>query len=138
MTTSEKVSYLKGLTDGLALDLQTNEGKMFAAVIDALEAVARDIKALEENDLYLGEEIDALSDDLADVEEILFDDEDEDEDDDCCGCSDDAGPSELYEITCPTCGEVIAVDKDVFDLGETECPNCGEDLEFDTDDAEDE
>ena len=133
MTTSEKVSYLKGLADGLAVDSQTNEGKMFAAVIDALEAVARDIKALEENDLYLGEEIDALSDDLADVEDVIFDDEDEDEDGDCCRCCEDGDLSELYEITCPTCGEVITVDRDIFDLGETECPNCGEELEFDPD-----
>ncbi|MCL1829176.1 MAG: hypothetical protein FWG32_06740 [Oscillospiraceae bacterium] len=130
MTTSEKTAYLKGLADGLAIDPATNEGKMFAAVIDAFEAVARDIKALEENDLDLSEEIDSLSDDLADIEDIVYGDKD----DDCCASCRDGGEfPEIYEVRCPKCGIVMTIDKETLDSGETECANCGEELELDFD-----
>ena len=91
MTTSEKVAYLKGLADGLGLDKENKQDKLLSAIIDVLEAVALDIEELEENALDLGDEIDAISDDLAAVEAIVYD-EDEcccgDYDDDCC-CGDD-------------------------------------------------
>ena len=82
MTISEKVAYLKGLAEGLDLDTEkSKEGKLISVMIGILEEVAMSIEDLEENDLDLGEEIDVLSDDLADVEEIVFgDDFDEDED----------------------------------------------------------
>ncbi|MEG2382621.1 MAG: hypothetical protein RSB39_03465 [Oscillospiraceae bacterium] len=89
MTTSEKVAYLKGLAEGLGLGNETREDKLFAAIIDVLDVIAHDIEDIEENALDLGEEIDAISDDLSVVEGILMDDDDEcccchDDDDDCC------------------------------------------------------
>ena len=83
MTTSEKVAYLKGLAEGLGLAKDSKEDKLFSAIIDVLETVAEDLEALEENALDLGDEIDAISDDLAAVEDIIY--ENEDEDDCCCG-----------------------------------------------------
>ena len=81
MTISEKVAYLKGLAEGLDLDTQkSKEGKLISVMIGILEEVALSIEDLDENALALGEEIDALSDDLADVESIVYD-EDEDETD---------------------------------------------------------
>lgn len=82
MNTSEKVAYLKGLAEGLGLGKETKEEKLIAAIIDTLESIALDIEDLEEADFDLGEELDAISDDLAKVEEILYDD-------DCCGFDDD-------------------------------------------------
>ena len=84
MTTSEKVSYLKGLAEGLGLDKDSKQDKLLAAIIDVLAAVAEDLENLEENAFDLGEEIDAISDDLAAVEEIVYDDYDEYDDDECC------------------------------------------------------
>lgn len=74
------------------------------------------VEDLEENALNLGEEIDVLSDDLADVEEVVFDDEDEDEED-----YDD----DWFEVECPTCGADIVVDDEALADGEVECPSCG-------------
>ena len=37
MEISEKVAYLKGLAEGLALDTDTKEGKLIAAIIDVLD-----------------------------------------------------------------------------------------------------
>ena len=133
MNTSEKVAYVKGLAEGLGYDNTSKEGKILAAILDILEDVAHDIEDLEENAWNLGEAIDQVSDDLADIEEAVYD-EDEDDDDDecggCCGCCDDEEPV-FYEVTCPACGNTITIDEDVLDLGSIECPNCGEELEFD-------
>ena len=143
MTTSEKVAYLKGLAEGLGLDKETKEGKLFSVVIDVLGDIAADLEDLEENALDLGEEIDALSDDLAEVEDIVYeccDEEDEEEDcdeDDCCCGHDHDEDAVFYEVTCPACNNTITVDEDVLDLGSISCPNCGETLEFDLDEIED-
>lgn len=140
MTTSEKVAYLKGLAEGLAIDADSKEGKLFNAIIDVLADVAADLEDIEENALDLAEEIDAISEDLSDVEEIVFDEDDDEcdccDDDDCCCCGDE--DPEFFEITCPACENTITVDEDVLDLGKIQCPNCGEMLEFDFDSIEDE
>ena len=138
MNTSEKVAYVKGLAEGLGYDNTSKEGKILAAILDILEDVAHDIEDLEENAWDLGEAIDQVRDDLADIEEVVYDedyDEDDEDDDDecdcCCGCGDADGEPVFYEVTCPACGNTITIDEDVLDLGEIECPNCGETLEFD-------
>lgn len=132
MTISEKVAYLKGLAEGLDLDTQkSKEGKLISVMIGILEEVALSIEDLDENALALGEEIDALSDDLADVESIVYDeDEDEDEDED------------FFEVECPNCEEPLVIDEDALEEGVVVCPNCETkfalDLTDDTVEAEDE
>ena len=80
MTISEKVAYLKGLAEGLNIDTEkSKEGKLISVMIGILEEVGLSIEDLEENALALGEEIDTISDDLADVESVVYG-EDEDED----------------------------------------------------------
>ena len=117
MTISEKVAYLKGLAEGLDLDTtKSKEGKLISVMIGILEELAMSVEDLEENALNLGEEIDVLSDDLADVEEVVFDeDESEDEDYD----------DDWFEVECPNCGADIVVDEDALSEGEVECPDCG-------------
>lgn len=149
MTTSEKVAYLKGLAEGLGIDRETKEGRVLGAIMDILEDMAHDIEDLEENAWELGEAIDQVSDDLADIEDIVYDvddDDDDDDDEDCCGCCCDGDEDEeptFYEVTCPACENTITIDEDVLALGSIECPNCGETLEFEgvepiEDDEEDE
>lgn len=149
MTTSEKVAYLKGLAEGLGIDKETKEGRVLGAIMDILEDMAHDIEDLEENAWELGEAIDQVSDDLADIEDIVYDVDDDDDDDDhedCCGCCCDGDEDEeptFYEVTCPACENTITIDEDVLALGSIECPNCGETLEFESvepieDDEEDE
>ena len=118
MTISEKVAYLKGLAEGLNLDTEkSKEGKLISVMIGILEELAMSVEDLEENALNLGEEIDVLSDDLADVEEVVFD---EDEDNDTEDYDDD-----WFEVECPTCGADILVDDASLADGEVECPSCG-------------
>ena len=117
MTITEKVAYLKGLADGLAIDTEkSKEGKLISVMIDILEEMGMSIEDLEENATALGEELDAVSDDLADVEEAVFGDEDED--DECC-CDED---EDFFE--CPNCEQPLVIDEDVLEAGVIECPNC--------------
>ena len=141
MSVIEKVAYLKGLADGLNLESDTKEGKLFSAIIDALEEIAEEIEELNDNALDIGDELDALSDDLAEVEDIVygefdeddFDDEDEEEDEDDYDFDD-----EDFEdsVVCPACNNELLLDESVLELGQIECPNCGEMLEFEFDDDE--
>ena len=126
MEISQKVAYLKGLAEGLALDTETKEGKLIAAIIDVLDEMSIRFEDIDDNLVELEDGLDAVSDDLSEVEEALYemDEDDEELDDD----------AEYFETTCPVCQEEIVFDEDTLDSGEIRCPNCGEKLEFDLSD----
>ena len=127
----EKVAYLKGLAEGLALDTETKEGKLIAAIIDVLDDMCEELAEVQEELYDMEEGLDAVSDDLSEVEEVLYellDDEDEDDEDE------DDDDTEWFETTCPVCEEEILFDEDELEAGEIICPNCGEKLEFDLSD----
>ena len=131
MEITEKVAYLKGLAEGMELDAGKKEGKLLLAIIDVLEDIALELSDMEDAQEELGEGLDAVSDDLEDVEDLLYGD-DEDEDDEPEYEMDDLGEDEdCYATTCPTCEETIYFDESVLEDGEVVCPNCGEKLEFD-------
>ena len=48
MEISEKVAYLKGLAEGLALDTESKEGKLIAAIIDVLDDMSGKFEDLED------------------------------------------------------------------------------------------
>ncbi len=128
MTISEKVAYLKGLAEGLNIDTEkSKEGKLISVMIGILEEIGMSIEDLEENAEALGEEIDAISDDLSDVEKAVFDDEDED--DECC-CDDD----DFFEVDCPNCGETLMIDESVLEEGVIQCPGCKQKFALDLSD----
>ena len=120
MTITEKVAYLKGLADGLAIDTEkSKEGKLIAAIIDILEDMGMSLEDLEESTTALGEELDAVSDDLSDMEEVIFGGEDEDKG--CCCGEDD---EDFFEVECPECHKPLMIDQDVLEAGVIECPSC--------------
>lgn len=131
MTISEKVAYLKGLAEGMELDTEkSKEGKLISVMIGILEEIGLSIEELEENAISLGEEIDAISDDLSDVEEVVFEEEDEDDSDE----DDD----DFFEVDCPTCGEALVIDSSILEDGAVQCPACKEKFAIDlTDECED-
>ena len=129
MEISQKVAYRKGLAEGLALDTETKEGKLIAAIIDVLDEMSIRFEDIDDNLVDLEDGLDAVSDDLSDVEETLYfaldDDEDDDEDDE---------EEECFVTTCPECEEEVYFDETVLEDGEVVCPNCGAKLEFDLSD----
>lgn len=128
MEITEKVAYLKGLAEGMELNAEKKEGKLLLAIIDVLEDIALELSDIEDAQEELGEGLDAVSDDLEDVEDLLYGEDEEDEEYEL----DDLGEDEdCYATTCPTCEESIYFDESVLEDGEVICPNCGEKLEFD-------
>ena len=131
MDICEKIAYIKGLAEGLNLDETKPEGKVLAAIIDLLGDITEEICDIEDGCDDLMEQIDAVDEDLADLENFIYED---DEDDDCdCNCDDcDCDcDDQLYEIECPACNDTIYLDEEMLEEEGMVCPNCGTDLEFD-------
>ena len=132
MEITEKVAYLKGLMEGMKIDTETNEGKILSAMVDILEDIGLELEDLWNAQGELEDGLDVVSDDLEDIEDIVYDEDDEDESFDDEYNEDDAEDDEdCYATTCPTCEETIYFDESVLEDGEVICPNCGEKLEFD-------
>lgn len=128
----ERVAYLKGLAEGMELDSNTKEGKLFSSIIDVLEDFADEIEELNVEFDELDEYVEAIDEDLMDLEEDIYEEEDFDDD------FDDL--EEFEEIECPACGEEIFVDEDFMCDSENcevkiECPNCEQTI-FLTEDCE--
>lgn len=127
MTLTEKAAYIKGLAEGLSLDASKPETKIINALIDLVDDLSLSVCDLEDELVLVGEQVDAVDEDLDALESYVYDDDDCD----CCcdDCCDDE--DEFFEVECPACGEVINVDEGILESGSIECPNCGENLEFD-------
>ncbi len=125
MTVTEKVAYIKGLVDGLNLDGTKDEVKVIKAMIDLLDDIAMSVADLEEGLDIVSEQIDAVDEDLAELESFVYDEDD-------CDC-DDCCDDDYYEVECPKCGEIICVDEGILEDGSIDCPNCDTLLEFDFD-----
>ena len=135
MEIMEKVAYLKGLAEGMELDVEKKEGKLLAAIIDLLEDIALELEDLWDGEEELYEGLDAVSDDLEDVEDLIFEEDEDEEEYDEEDFDDD---EDCYATTCPTCEEEIFFDESILEDGEVICPNCGEKLEFDLTSIEEE
>lgn len=141
MSISEKVSYIKGLADGMELDKETKEGKIMGLILEVLQDMAASISDIEDSEAAIGdeldaigEELDAISEDLGDVENAVFGNYDGDSDGDYRFDDDDY----MFSVKCPKCGNEITIDENVLASGSIECPDCGEKLEFDLDDEDEE
>ena len=130
MTLTEKVAYLKGLAEGLALDESKPEIKVIKAMMDVLDDLALTVCDLEDGMDLISEQLDAVDEDLDELESFVYEELD---DCDCCcdDCDDD--DDEYYDVECPSCGEVICFDRDILEDGSINCPKCNELLEFEID-----
>lgn len=134
-TIGEKVSYLKGLCEGLNIS-DEKEGKVLKGIIDVLADISAAIDDVEDEVFELNELCDELDQDLGMLEEEIYDDDCGCCDCDCdcdCDCEDD---EEFYEIECDKCGELIYLEEsEIFEDGVI-CPECGEKIDVDFDDVE--
>ena len=120
----EKISYLKGLSDGLGINHETKEGKILLAIIDVIDDMSLMLEDMDDRTSELEEYVEAIDEDLADVEDDVYEDEDDDDED-----IDDEG---FIEVECPHCNEVVYLDEEMFQDEDEEilCPNCGEPIIF--------
>ena len=82
MEITEKVAYLKGLMEGMKIDTETNEGKILSAMVDILEDIGLELEDLWNAQGELEDGLDVVSDDLEDIEDIVYDEDDEESFDD--------------------------------------------------------
>ena len=156
MTVVEKAAYLKGLAEGLGIDPETKEGKLWGALCDLVSDMAHEIEDLQDANMDYADAIDEIGDELSYLEDLTCDLDkpkalnDDFCDGNCAGCSgcdeitdefyDDDEDMDydgvIYDVTCPKCGEEITFDEETLDAGSIVCPKCGENLEFDLDSLE--
>ena len=152
MTVVEKAACLKGLVEGLGIEPDSREGKLWGALGELLSDMAHEIEDLQATDMDHAEALDEMAEELSYLEDLVCDlDEPEDfEDEDCdgecasCGLCDEESEEDeedepefdgvIYDVTCPVCGEEISFDEETLEKGSIECPSCGETLEFDLED----
>ena len=125
MTVTERVVYLKGLINGMELDADKKEGRLWTAVLSVMEELAEAVVELQQQNAELAEELDDVYEELSAVEEEFLDEDEFGSD------------GSLYQVICPTCDEVIYMDDEMLAEGSTVCPACGEELEFDLSGLED-
>jgi len=116
----QKVSYLRGLMEGLDIKDDSKEGKIFNAILEILDDISEEIFEIhtvqEEIEAYL----DSMDEDLSDLEEEVYEDSEYEDD--------ELDPDEDYvEVVCPDCGDTVCFEADILDdedLIEVTCPNC--------------
>ena len=154
---TDRVSYLKGLAEGLKLNTESNEGKLIEKMLEVLSDLAAEVEDLRADHDDLNEYVESIDSDLSDMEDMLFGDEDEEgcgchchgeDDEDGCGCGghghchchddeDDDEDESLVEYTCPHCGEEMTFEVENFDFDEDYlCPSCHQPLFPETPDEE--
>ena len=137
MNLTEKAAYLKGLADGLGL-ADSSQDKVLKAVIDMLGDLAESVEGLDGEMEAVCEELDEIEEDLYSDDEDEDDEEEEDEDE---YYDDEDDETEVeYELTCPKCGATVVVDEDTLLNDKIFCGECHQpiDIQIIDEDAEDE
>lgn len=142
MSAREKIAYLKGLIDGLGPAGDEGQGRIFAAIVDALDALSAEVvehgELIEEQrELYedlsddcalLDEDLDALEKAFSECsgESDFDEDEDEDEDEEDEEVDEEAFDESYVSATCPTCKYVFYFQPEEYGEDEPlQCPSCG-------------
>lgn len=149
MTIVEKAAYLKGLAEGLGVEPDSREGKLWGALNDLLGDMAHEIEDLQSGSMDFADALDEIGEELAYLEDLTCDldkpedmdelcpgdcstcdldcdfaDEDEDEDEDEGFADDNVVPFPDDE------DEELEYDGVMYDV---KCPVCGEEITFDED-----
>ena len=149
MNISEKAAYFKGLVDGLGVDKDSRDGKLWLTLTDLLADMASEITDLNDTSDDFADTLDEIGEELSYLEEITCDldmphpfdvpdDEffDEECDGDCeaCGLCDlaDDDSGELvafsdFDADAQPEDEEFEYDGIIYDVT---CPACGEEISF--------
>lgn len=77
----KKVSYLKGLSEGLGIDDASTEGKLLIKIIDVLDEFTEVLEDTVEDQMILEEYVSLIDEDLFDMEDEFYDEYYDDYDD---------------------------------------------------------
>ena len=153
MTIVEKAAYLKGLTEGLGVEPDSRDGKLWGALNDLLADMAHEIEDLQSSHLDLADAMDEMCEDLTMLEEMVdaYDvpDDSWDDEDDFFTDDEDEDPDNIYDLNFSKDEELDDVDEDEEEdedpeeededeepeidgvLYDATCPSCGEEITFD-------
>jgi formylmethanofuran dehydrogenase subunit E len=123
----EKVSYLNGLIEGMAIG-DTKEAKLFSQIAAVLEEISDAVEELDATQAELEDYIECIDEDLGILESDYygFDEEEMDDDD-----------LDFVEVECPYCHEKVYLEEDVaYGDAPVFCPNCNEQIHFVDEDYE--
>lgn len=144
---TDRASYLKGLAEGMKLNPEKETHRLLLELVDLVNDMTKDVDTIVEAHNELNDYVESIDDDLADLEEALFDDEEDEEEDDeeyeedeDASLLDDDAP---IEYACPHCGHVLQFRAADVDFNEDYlCPECGKsvfpEIEEDEEDESDE
>lgn len=110
-----RVAYLQGLSSGMNLDWNSNEGKLLSNMIDVLEDFAQSFSELEDAQEQIEDYLESIDEDLHHLEDSLLGGAVLEED--------------YLESECPGCGEIICFESGILeedDVIEVTCPRCHE------------
>ena len=119
---SERISYIRGLADGLELGEDSKEAKVISAMIELLDDMAFSVEELEEQQELINGDLDEMDEIVGELEDYVYGDE--------CDCCNDM---EFDDVTCPSCGAEIELDDDMIsdDCTYFTCPACHEKIDID-------
>jgi len=157
MTIVEKAAYLKGLVEGLGVDSESRDGKLWGALTGLLSDMAHEIEDLQASNMDFADALDEIGEELSYLEELTCDldmpEDYEDCDGNCVGCSgcddfeddededdededeDDEDEDEDDEDDDEDDDDDEDEDDDEFEglIYEVVCPVCGDEIVFDED-----
>lgn len=119
----EKVAYLRGMSNGLKLSDEKDQGKMINAIIDTLNDFADEFDRLEAMHMSMQEQVNVIDEDLGNLEDEIYENEYDDD---------------FIEVVCPHCDKDITfVEGEIENEEEVECPFCGKTFEIEWEYEED-
>lgn len=135
-----RLGYLRGLADGLGVGEETGEGKVIRQIIAVLDDLADSLEEVKEDYEELFSYMEAIDEDLTELEDTILEGEDDDydyldsddDDDDYDYLDDDELDLDDDEISftveCPECRHEVVIDEDILEDEESLevlCPKCG-------------
>ena len=123
MDLTEQVNRLRTRADALKEKQSAPSWEMLDGILSVLDVMAQEMQSLGEDADALAESVSDISEGIVELAEMLESLDDEED---------------LYEATCPECGEVFYFDASALEEDVISCPECGYTLEFmlDAPDAE--
>jgi hypothetical protein len=117
------LSYIQGLLEGDSSHQHHVEYKGLNRLLDVIDQLIENNEQLDRRLMELEEYVEAIDEDLNDLELLIYDEED---------------LEGMVEVTCPECGEDVLVDEEDLedDTVELLCPKCHTVLELEDVDEE--
>lgn len=94
MLINEKVAYLKGIIDTANINIEKPEGRLLIEIVNALELIAFDLSDQGDELSELNDYVEEMDEDLADLEELIYDE---------CDCDCDCDCDIEYDCDCDEC-----------------------------------